>query len=221
MCCRHSAIHVGDRLLAINGHDLSRLTLSEVIALLRHSTQSVQLVIEYDVAVIEALETSRGPVLVEIEKSYSHDLGVLLMEYGKRRLGIRSVRAASIADRCGALHPGDQLLYINDVSVADLSLDKAQRLLDDPYQQHLRLHIIPVVSSKSLSVSQDLHHTLSMISLRSTDTFDSMTTHVGSAGEPSDSSASLKALNLGRRASSSAGTCALVVTLIKISVTTL
>ena len=51
----------------------------------------------------------------------------------------------------------------------------------------------------------DLHHTLSLISLRSTDTFDSMTTHVGSACDLPDTNMSNKGQLSGRRASSSAG----------------
>ncbi len=38
--------------------------------------------------------------------------------------------------------------------MSEMTCSQAQRLLDDPHQEHLRLHIIPVVLSNSLSASQ-------------------------------------------------------------------
>ena len=49
LCCSRGVIHVGDRLLAINGQALLGLSRDDVVLLLKHAHDQVSLQIEYDV----------------------------------------------------------------------------------------------------------------------------------------------------------------------------
>ncbi|XP_071445457.1 glutamate receptor-interacting protein 2 isoform X2 [Hetaerina americana] len=81
------------------------------------------LVIEYDVVVREGLVETRGPFLVELQMEHpGEELGLslaMLPEDGGTQSRpaalVEAVRPASIAERCGALHPGDVLLSIGEV----------------------------------------------------------------------------------------------------------
>ncbi|XP_046386465.1 glutamate receptor-interacting protein 2 isoform X2 [Ischnura elegans] len=85
------------------------------------------LVIEYDVVVRQGLSKTRGPFLVELQMDHpGEELGLSLAMLPEERVGtelmqprpaalVEAVRPASIAERCGALHPGDVLLSIGEV----------------------------------------------------------------------------------------------------------
>lgn len=88
---------------------------------------------------MESVKYATGPLLVEIDRSLTEDLGLVLSnccDFGNDEIMtagvfIDNILPASTADRCGALSLGDQLLAINDMSLDDWngSISDAERLL--------------------------------------------------------------------------------------------
>merc|ERR1719354_1030077 len=69
---------------------------------------------------MDSVSNGTSALMVEIYKLPNENLGVVLtksVRAGKVVVCIESIKPASIADRCGALHVGDQVLSINDVSL--------------------------------------------------------------------------------------------------------
>ncbi|XP_046673224.1 glutamate receptor-interacting protein 2 isoform X2 [Homalodisca vitripennis] len=121
---REGTIKVGDRLLSVDGHQLSSVTLSEAQARLRATASPMSMLcIEYDVSMMSGVRAAQGPLLVEIDGPHCHSLGLELVNTpDNSAVVIGHVKTGSIAERCGALLPGDQILAVNDICVEDTKM---------------------------------------------------------------------------------------------------
>lgn len=152
-CSRTGQIRIGDRLLKVDDHSLLNKTLLEAQKILKecsnsHNPLSV-LTIEYDVNNMESVKYATGPLLVEIDRSLTEDLGLFLTNcnnFGNEDIMaagvfIDNIIPASTADRCGALSTGDQLLAIDEFSLDNWggSVAEAERLL----RSASKLQILP------------------------------------------------------------------------------
>ena len=63
---------------------------------------------------------------------------------GKNQILVENVKPASIADRCGAIFVGDQILSIDDTSFESLSLADANQILKNCVGEFLRVEILPL-----------------------------------------------------------------------------
>lgn len=139
----------GDRLIAVDNIHVTGATLYEAKTILKQVERQALLTIEYDVSVMDAVRNASGPVLVEIDRAHTGitRLGVTLtqLEHSNRGIVIESIRQASIAERCGALHVGDQILAIDGLrlDLAGTSAAEAQRMLQEGTDSVLRLEILP------------------------------------------------------------------------------
>lgn len=118
---KEGRVRPGDRLLAVDDTELRGLTLAEAQRALRRTSDTLiaSLTIEYDVANMEeARAATSGPLLVQLERGLSGELGLTVRETSTG-VYIDSLRPASTADRCGALQPGDRLLAVDDTPVQD------------------------------------------------------------------------------------------------------
>ncbi|KAI1707599.1 PDZ domain (Also known as DHR or GLGF) domain-containing protein [Ditylenchus destructor] len=97
------------------------------------------LTVEYDVSVLATLRKARGPLLLEVEKVPGVDFGLVLaikkpkmntirhgsgqtgkvapMQQKIRSIFVQGIVRASVADRCGAIHVGDELLAVDGISL--------------------------------------------------------------------------------------------------------
>ncbi|XP_073951344.1 glutamate receptor interacting protein isoform X2 [Choristoneura fumiferana] len=158
-----SRIKPGDRLLKVDHISLTNKTLSEVHQLLQNCPQVTSLTIEYDVSIMESVKLATGPLLIEIERPCNEDLGLFLTNqrysddvYSSgsdtyQRVGncnavyIDSILPASISDRCGALHPGDQLLAFDDhvIDGNNYTAEEVMCYLENCENGFTRLHVAP------------------------------------------------------------------------------
>ncbi|KAH8317292.1 hypothetical protein KR074_002236 [Drosophila pseudoananassae] len=158
----------GDRLLRVDNVSLIGKTLAEAQQIIKcggHVSGYTNLTIEYDVSVVQSVEFSMGPLLIEIERPMNDKLGLVLCNYtpavppptgtvsgssasgsstpssqekiqeetsGAAGVFIASILPASIADRCGALSIGDQVLSIDDTMIEHtaFSPDEVMTILD-------------------------------------------------------------------------------------------
>lgn len=139
-------------------------TLLEAQQILKASSAGLtNLTIEYDVSVMQSVEFSLGPLLIEIERPLNDPLGLVLSNYSPAAVDIAtaasmpddlqpagvyvaSILAASIADRCGALSLGDQILSVDETAVehAPLAPDDVMALLEAPATKgYTQLQIMP------------------------------------------------------------------------------
>nr|CAD7265809.1 unnamed protein product [Timema shepardi] len=135
----------GDRLIAVNGTSLNEATLTEAQELLNNSEcTTTTMTVEYDVNLLECVRSATGPLLVEIERPCDKDLGVTLAATSTGRIIIEGVIAASIAERCGALHVGDQILAVDETRVegSGLSICEVMELLQS--STVVTLEILPL-----------------------------------------------------------------------------
>ncbi|XP_017155811.1 glutamate receptor-interacting protein 1 isoform X2 [Drosophila miranda] len=165
-------IKPGDRLLRVDNISLIGKTLAEAQQIIKCGGVHVSggytnLTIEYDVSVVQSVEFSMGPLLIEIERPMNDKLGLVLCNYtaamaaagsssvsgsgsstpssgGGEKMEdmvmvvtqpgvyIASILPASIADRCGALSVGDQVLSIDDTMIehSAYSPDEVMTILD-------------------------------------------------------------------------------------------
>ncbi|XP_028397997.1 glutamate receptor-interacting protein 1-like isoform X2 [Dendronephthya gigantea] len=115
-------VHVGDRLLAINGQALLGLSREDVVLLLKHAHDQVSLQIEYDVYHKEPMSTQNGTWIIDIEKpAPAVSLG-LILEDRSGVIVISDINEGGVADRLGVFHKEDQIISINATYVKDLSL---------------------------------------------------------------------------------------------------
>ncbi|XP_012255985.2 glutamate receptor-interacting protein 2 isoform X1 [Athalia rosae] len=148
---REGRVRPGDRLLAVDETELRGLTLAEAQRALRRSSDALvaSLTIEYDVANMEeARAATSGPLLVQLERGFSGELGLTVRET-PNGVCIESLRPASTADRCGALQPGDRLLAVDEMPVQDAV--SAAKLLRNVAEncRIARLQILPRPPSAS------------------------------------------------------------------------
>ncbi|XP_015115486.1 glutamate receptor-interacting protein 1 isoform X2 [Diachasma alloeum] len=148
---KEGRVRPGDRLLAVDDTELRGLSLAEAQRALRRSSDApvASLTIEYDVANMEeARAATSGPLLVQLERGLSGELGLTVRETPSG-VYIESLRPASTADRCGALQPGDRLLAVDDTPVHDATA--AAKLLRNVTDncRIARLQILPRPPSTS------------------------------------------------------------------------
>uniref|UniRef100_A0A182P399 PDZ domain-containing protein n=1 Tax=Anopheles epiroticus TaxID=199890 RepID=A0A182P399_9DIPT len=160
-------IKPGDRVLRVDNISLLNKSLSEAQHILKdvHVSGYTNLTIEYDVSVMQTVELSMGPLLLEIERPMNEKLGLILSNYSSAvnlndiyhssyklnevqsdGIFIASILPASIADRCGALTVGDQILSIDDNVIDNgvCTLEEATALLDaNCVKGYTQLHILP------------------------------------------------------------------------------
>lgn len=104
--------------------------------------------------VLDSIKNSNGPLLIEIEKSPGSSIGIKLTSGksptdGKNQILVESVKPASIADRCGAIYAGDQILSIDDVSFEHVTLAEANQILKNCVGEFSRVEILPLSQSHS------------------------------------------------------------------------
>ncbi|XP_055551406.1 glutamate receptor-interacting protein 1 isoform X1 [Wyeomyia smithii] len=157
-------IKPGDRVLRVDNISLVNKTLSEAQHILKsgHITGYTNLTIEYDVSVMQSVEFSMGPLLLEIERPMNEKLGLILSNFSSAvnqaeiyhkldevqpaGIYIASILPASIADRCGALSVGDQILSVDETIVENsaYSPEEVTSLLDANCPKgYTQLQILP------------------------------------------------------------------------------
>ncbi|KAG7212517.1 hypothetical protein KM043_012827 [Ampulex compressa] len=148
---KEGRVRPGDRLLAVDDTELRGLTLPEAQRALRRTSDApvASLTIEYDVANMdEARAATSGPLLVQLERGLSGELGLTVRET-PNGVYIESLRPASTADRCGALQPGDKLLAVDETPVQD-AVTAAKLLRNNLENGRIaRLQILPRPPSSS------------------------------------------------------------------------
>ncbi|XP_075248734.1 glutamate receptor-interacting protein 2-like isoform X2 [Convolutriloba macropyga] len=136
---QEGTIRPGDRIVAVNGIDLSHSSVPEVNDLLIESGQQALLRVEYDCSIIESVKNAQGALLVELGPTAYHKLGLSLTSFPSPYTGnivlIDAITPASVADRCGALHVGDQILSVNGVEVSNLPISEIISLISMTSQQ--------------------------------------------------------------------------------------
>ncbi|XP_040008159.1 glutamate receptor-interacting protein 2-like [Xiphias gladius] len=147
---REGTLKAGDRVLSIDGMPLNREKHADALTMLMQSGQEALFLIEYDVSVMEAVQQASGPLLVEIVKGPSASLGISLtttIYRSKQVIIIDKIKAASVVERCGALHAGDILLSIDGTSTEHCSLMEATQLLAST-SDIVKLEILPASQSR-------------------------------------------------------------------------
>ncbi|XP_076310897.1 glutamate receptor-interacting protein 1-like isoform X3 [Tachypleus tridentatus] len=143
---RDGTIKAGDRLLAVNNINLGQATLQDAMTVLKHMDKQVLLTVEYDVSVMDAVRNASGPLLVEIEKTPGTQLGISLtrIQQPENVMVIESIKQATVAERCGALHVGDHILAIDNTRVDQMTAAEATQLLKTSLGEVTRLEILPI-----------------------------------------------------------------------------
>ncbi|XP_061837214.1 glutamate receptor-interacting protein 2-like isoform X2 [Nerophis lumbriciformis] len=164
---REGTLKAGDRVLSIDGMPLTREKHADALTMLMQSGQEALFLIEYDISVMEAVQQASGPLLVEIVKGASSSLGLSLttaMYRNKHVIIIDKIKAASVAERCGALNAGDVLLTIDGTSTEHCSLIEALQLLGNTTDV-VKLEILPSSQSRlpirpqdTVKVQKSSHH---------------------------------------------------------------
>ncbi|KAM3871614.1 glutamate receptor-interacting protein 2-like [Diretmus argenteus] len=164
---REGTLKAGDRVLSIDGMPLNREKHADALTVLMQSSQEALFLIEYDVSVMEAVQHASGPLLVEMVKGPSASLGISLttaVYRSKQVIMIDKIKAASVVERCGALHIGDILLSIDGTSTEHCSLMEATQLLAST-SDVVKLEILPASQSRlpirlqeTVKVHKSNHH---------------------------------------------------------------
>uniref|UniRef100_A0A665T9N9 Glutamate receptor interacting protein 2a n=1 Tax=Echeneis naucrates TaxID=173247 RepID=A0A665T9N9_ECHNA len=147
---REGTLKAGDRVLSIDGMPVNREKHADALTMMMQSGQEALFLIEYDVSVMEAVQQASGPLLVEIVKGPSAGLGISLtttIYRSKQVIIIDKIKAASVVERCGALHAGDILLSIDGTSTEHCSLMEATQLLAST-SDTVKLEILPASQSR-------------------------------------------------------------------------
>uniref|UniRef100_A0A8C5QNZ0 Glutamate receptor interacting protein 2 n=1 Tax=Leptobrachium leishanense TaxID=445787 RepID=A0A8C5QNZ0_9ANUR len=147
---REGTLKLGDRLLCVDGISLHNVPHADTLAILRQCGQEAVFQIEYDVALMDTVTNASGPLLVEIAKPAGCALGISLSAgtlRNKQVIIIDRVKAASVVERCGALHPGDHILSIDGTSTEHCSLMEATQLLAST-TENVKLEILPAHHSR-------------------------------------------------------------------------
>ncbi|KAL5014355.1 hypothetical protein ScPMuIL_008625 [Solemya velum] len=127
---RCGVIQEGDRLVRVNGCDLSERTLEEVNQILRECRHQCTVEVEFDIA--ESVTPSCGTFIVKLPRKAS-GLGVTMIAPMKKTMNsgliITQVQRGSVAHRCGSIQAGDHVLALNDLRTGTMSVDDAYNLL--------------------------------------------------------------------------------------------
>ncbi|GFR19583.1 glutamate receptor-interacting protein 1 [Trichonephila clavata] len=105
---RGNILKAGDRLIQIDGQNVEWLSLLEVADILKEKDEATFLV-EYNIAVVGASCLRRGERACLEIACPGTDLGVVL-GFFRSKITIEVIRKGSLAERCGALHVGDENL---------------------------------------------------------------------------------------------------------------
>ncbi|CAL4088324.1 unnamed protein product [Meganyctiphanes norvegica] len=142
---RDGTIKAGDRLVSVDGRDLTRVSLSEAQETLKKVERGATLTIEYDVSVMESVRCSGGPLLVEIERAAGTSLGITLTHghHDTNTIVVDTIKTASIAERCGALAVGDTVAAIDGIRLDQLTVAESTQLLKTAPGAHVTLEIVP------------------------------------------------------------------------------
>ena len=140
---RSGVMKPGDRITHIDNISLKGLTLAEALTRLATGEERAQFTIEYDISVVEAIEHANGPLIVEVLKTPGVELGLNLAILNRHSITIESVMPASVADRCGALHAGDDILAIDDHDAQHLTLPEALRMFRSN-SERVKVKILPM-----------------------------------------------------------------------------
>ncbi|GIX94171.1 glutamate receptor-interacting protein 2 [Caerostris extrusa] len=126
---RTGILKTGDRLLGIDGINLSSASVKEALQYLKQMQS----------------KNATGPLLVEIDRTPGCLLGINLscLSVPEHAIVIESIRQASIAERCGALHVGDHVLAIDGIKVDLMTSAEAMQLLRSTGET-IKLEILPV-----------------------------------------------------------------------------
>uniref|UniRef100_A0A2S2NU89 Glutamate receptor-interacting protein 2 n=1 Tax=Schizaphis graminum TaxID=13262 RepID=A0A2S2NU89_SCHGA len=157
---REGTIKVGDHLLAVDGVSLNGLILADADAVLRQSDGACRLTVRYQVSAAERVGNTTCPLLVEVESPRPHQLGLSLTNtINNSAVVVDHVKPGSIAERCGAIYPGDQIVAVNDTRVAGLrtAASDVYKLLRTcgGTQSTLRLEIIPAFTADLIHAEYD------------------------------------------------------------------
>ncbi|XP_041047782.1 glutamate receptor-interacting protein 2 [Carcharodon carcharias] len=147
---REGTLKVGDRLLSVDGIPLHSVSHGEALNILRQCGQEAIYQIEYDVNIMDSVLNASGPLLVEITKTPGCTLGMSLSSgtnRNKQVIVLDKIKAASIVDRCGALHVGDHILSIDGMSTEHCTVLEATQLLTST-SDNVKLEILPVHQSR-------------------------------------------------------------------------
>uniref|UniRef100_A0A7E4UN49 Glutamate receptor-interacting protein 1 n=1 Tax=Panagrellus redivivus TaxID=6233 RepID=A0A7E4UN49_PANRE len=148
---REGRLRVGDRIININGIDVFSATLGVAQKLIQDIDVCCRFMVEYDVSILETVRHATGPLMVEVDKNPGADFGLTLVIFEKtdnaknitkRGVFVEAVEPASIADRCGAIHAGDEILSIDGISLEYTTLDEATQLLKG-HCSTVKLEIVP------------------------------------------------------------------------------
>ncbi|XP_064633834.1 glutamate receptor-interacting protein 1-like isoform X3 [Lineus longissimus] len=148
---REGSLKIGDRILAINGINVTDMRHDEAMTILRRTDSDAVLLVEYDVSIMEEVRNPYGPLMIEIGKNPGANLGITLTTTkfkDKTVICVENIREASIADRCGALHFGDQVLSIDGTSLEHMTLNEATQLLKSSVGELIKLEILPLSKIK-------------------------------------------------------------------------
>ncbi|KAJ8047083.1 Glutamate receptor-interacting protein 2 [Holothuria leucospilota] len=143
---REGTLKIGDRIVAVNSTPLNHITHSDALMILKQLVGEACFKVEYDVSVMEAVKNATGPLLVEVSKTPGAHLGITLnstVNNGKLAVMIDVIKPGSIADRCGALHVGDEILTIDGSSTGHMTVPEATQLLGSAAEQ-VKLEIMPL-----------------------------------------------------------------------------
>uniref|UniRef100_A0A8C9RHU7 Glutamate receptor interacting protein 2a n=1 Tax=Scleropages formosus TaxID=113540 RepID=A0A8C9RHU7_SCLFO len=157
---REGTIHVGDRILSVDGVPVHTKTHVEALGMLGRSGPEVLLQVEYDVSATDPSSRGSGSLLVEVEKSPGAALGLSIScapYRDKQVIVIDKIQAASAADRCGALRVGDHILSINGTGTEHCSVLEANRLLASISTQ-AKLEILPSRPRDTVKVQRSEQH---------------------------------------------------------------
>ncbi|KAJ0069037.1 hypothetical protein NL108_016516, partial [Boleophthalmus pectinirostris] len=147
---REGTLRPGDRLLSVDGVPLHSCSHGEALSVLAQCGQEALFQVEYDITIMDTMSNASGPLLVEIAKSPGATLGITLTSAAHRNkqvIIIDRVKAGSVVDRCGALHPGDHLLSIDGTSTEHCSVLEATQLLSSTTEL-VKLEILPSQHSR-------------------------------------------------------------------------
>ncbi|KAL2101996.1 hypothetical protein ACEWY4_003757 [Coilia grayii] len=127
---RTGTLEPGDRLLAIDNVRLENCGIEEAMKVLQQAEDMVKLWIQKDEDNMEDLESDSIMYTVEL-KRYGGPLGITISgtEEPFDPILISSLTRNGLAQRTGALHVGDRILAINNVSLKGKPLSEAIQLL--------------------------------------------------------------------------------------------
>uniref|UniRef100_A0AAY4B1W2 PDZ domain-containing protein n=1 Tax=Denticeps clupeoides TaxID=299321 RepID=A0AAY4B1W2_9TELE len=131
MAHRTGTLEPGDKLLALDNIRLENCSMEDAMQILQQSEDLVKLKIRKDEDNSDELETS-GSIIYTVElKRYGGPLGITIS--GTEELFdpiiISGLSKRGLAERTGAIHVGDRILAINNVSLKGKPLSEAIHLL--------------------------------------------------------------------------------------------